>query len=143
MLRMGFALVAVATSLGACTKSTVETAPAGIPFACEGRGPIRAAYDGGGARAKVWLWMDGEKVEMSAAPTLDGLRYMKAVAGEDQKTLAWTTDGVNATLLEVPVGAMGGEADRVLATCRRDGWATSDAQPEKPAAEHGGSTHHP
>jgi hypothetical protein len=138
---MGFALVAAAASLGACAKSSVETTQAGIPFSCEGRAPIRAAYDGGGARAKVWLWMDGAKVEMSAAPTLDGLRYMKAVGAEDQKTLAWATDGVNATLIEVPVGAMGGEEDRVIATCRRDGWAAADAKPATAAAEHGDSTH--
>jgi len=142
MLRMGFALLAAAAALGACTKDTVESAAAGIPFACEGRSPIRATYDGGGARAKVWLWMDGEKVEMNAAPTLDGLRYMKAVGAEDQKTLAWTTDGVNATLLEVPVGAMGGEEDRVLASCRREGWTASEAKPAEASHEHGDSTSH-
>jgi hypothetical protein len=141
MLRLGFALAATALS-GACTKSTVATAAIGIPFACEGRAAIRAAYDGGGARAKVWLWMDGERVEMNAAPTLDGLRYMKPVRAEDKETLAWATDGVNATLIQVPVGAMGGEEDRIVATCRREGWDLSDAHPAKAAAEHSVSTPH-
>ena len=136
MLRTGFALLAAAALLGACAKDSVESVAAGIPYACEGRAPIRVAYDGGGARAKVWLWMDGDKVEMSSAPTLDGLRYMKAVGPDDQKTLAWATDGVNATLLEVPVGAMGGEEDRVVATCRREGWAAAEVKPDHMSATH-------
>jgi hypothetical protein len=125
MLKSGIALLAAAAALGACAKSSYESVPAGIAYACEGRAPVRVAYDGGGARAKLWLWMDGDKLEMAAAPTLEGLRYMKAVGPDDNKTLAWATDGVEATLLEVPVGAMGGEEDRLLAKCRREGWSSA------------------
>ncbi len=140
MLRTGLCLLAAAASLGGCAKTVAESPPpAGIAYACDGREPIRVAYDGGGARAKAWLWMDGQKVEMTTAPTLDGLRYMRPVGAEDTKTLAWATDGVDATLLEVPVGAMGGEEDRVVATCRRDGWSKTAAMTTEPS--HSDATH--
>ena len=134
---IGICGLAALAALAACTKTTTESVAAGIPYACEGRAPIRVAYEGGGARAKLWLWMDGQKVEMTSAPTLDGLRYMQPVAAEAQQTLAWATDGVDATLLEVPVGAMGGEADRLVAKCRREGWGDAgELAATEPAHSH-------
>ncbi|MBX3562517.1 MAG: MliC family protein [Sphingomonas sp.] len=95
----------------------VKSGPALIPYACEDGRQVQAIYEHGGdyLHARVRLSYDGQTAELSAAPTLYGLRYV----GTGEQPLAWSLRGEHASLAQVSDAANVEEAGQSIAQCVR------------------------
>lgn len=95
----------------------VKSGPATIPYACEDGRQVQAVYEYGGdyLHARVQLTYDGQTAELSAAPTLTGMRYV----GSGAQPLAWLLRGEHALLAQVGDAANVEETGQPIAQCVR------------------------
>lgn len=110
----------------------VKAGPKGIPFSCSDARTLRVVYDGGGMKAKAKLLFDGgEAQELKAAPTPLGRRYTKDLG--EGRAMVWTTNGVEAAILE-----SSGGAEQEVTRCHRSGRDGVHAGPDE---AHEGEAH--
>ncbi len=91
-----------ALAAGASTPPPGKAGPAVIPYVCGDGSLANVVYESGGdyRHARALVTHGGRTVALSAAPTLYGVRYRTAQAGEP--ALAWSLRGEEAWLTESP-----------------------------------------
>lgn len=142
-LSTGIALVflAIPTLVAGSGAPPPKGAPAIIPYVCGDGQPANVIYLSGSdyRHAKAKVTYGGRTFELSAAPTLYGVRY-RGEAGEGAP-LAWTLSGEQAWLTESPDADGYTRQERELARCVRLRGAAvasaSDGHGDGHGAEHG------
>lgn len=117
-----------------CANAPVHTGPAIVPYLCGDGHVAEVVYDSGNdyvhARARVTY--DGRTIEMTAAPTLYGVRY-RGEAAAGATPLAWSLRGEEGVLSEAPTDMSYIAPEHELARCarvREGGAAAPDARHE-------------
>ncbi len=120
--------------------TTPPSGPAVVPYECgEGR-PALVLYESGNdfLHAKARVTYDGRTTEMSAAPTLYGVRYRSET--NEGAPLAWTLRGEQALLTESPDEESYTREERLIARCTRvrsGGEAAGHSEDHGPGHEEG------
>jgi len=99
----------------------VAATPAIVPYTCEDGRQVAAIYESGGdhSHAKVLVTYEGRTIELEAAPTLYGRRYLSEPGATEPRHLMWSLRGEHAALSEATAPEDVADAGRPIARCTR------------------------